>query len=163
MRKEHKIIIWIAFTITIFSIGYYLRAYIPLHKDLPYSPYEAFNKQKLPDTSEALDYVVSATRYPTSYSLARILNPIFGNLYLLYIFGAIIIFFLGKQITNRNLGGFLAFSIYAVVPENLLQYMRTIGSSGTCYIFMWASLLFFIQLFFFVSGLQPGHFVARFD
>ena len=52
---------------------------------------------------------------------------------------------LGKEISGKNLGGFLAFSLYALAPENLLQFMRTIGTSGACYIFMWAGLLFFIK------------------
>ncbi len=145
MEKKYKIML-IIFAIIIFSVGYYLRAYIPLHKALPYSPYEAFtSQQKLLGRGEATDFIDKATRYPTSYLLARFLNPIFGNLYIIYILGAIIIFFLGKELTNKNLGGFLAFSLYCLASENLLQYIRTIGTSGTCYIFMWASLLFFVR------------------
>lgn len=153
MKKQHKIIVYIFFAIAIFSIGYYLRAYIPLHKYLPYSPYEAFTSAyeiKLLKTGLALDFVDKAARYPTAHLLARILNPIFGNLYLVYILGAIVIFFLGKEISNKNLGGLLAFAIYALAPENLLQYTRSmstryINASGMSYIFMWAALLFFIR------------------
>ena len=150
MKKEYKIIIWIALTIAIFLIGYYLRAYLPLHQDLPYSPYEAFTssyKQKLLNAGPVVDYTDKAMRYPTSYLLRKLLNPIFGNLYILYALGAIIVFFLGKEITNRSLGGFWAFSIYALAPENLLQYVRDINTkgSGICYVLIWVSLLFFIK------------------
>jgi hypothetical protein len=147
MKRKHKIIIIIA-AIIIFFMGYYLRAYLPLYKFLPLSPYEAFASEQnysLLNKGFTKDFTDKATRYPTTFLFQRFLNPIFGNLYLIYIFGAIIIFFLGKEITNKYFGGFLAFSIYALAPENLLQYMRTIGASGSCYIFMWASLLFFIR------------------
>lgn len=152
MKKKY-VIIWTILIITIFSVGYYLRAYIPLHKYLAYSPYEAFTSAheiRLLKTGMALDFVDKATRYPTARLLARILNPIFGNLYLVYILGAIVIFFLGKEISNKSLGGLLAFAIYALAPENLLQYTRSmstryINASGISYIFMWAALLFFIR------------------
>jgi len=163
MKKQHKIIIIIA-AIIIFSIGYYLRAYIPLHKALPLSPYEAYtseHNQTILNKGPAKDFTDKTARYPTSFFLARFLNPIFSNLYIIYILGAIIIFFLGREITNKNLGGFLAFSLYALAPENLLQYMRTIGSSGTCYIFMWASLLFFIRYLKTQNSSQVQNFGSR--
>ena len=145
MGKVAKVITWLVAASVIFSIGYYLRAYIPSHKDLPYSPYEAFDKQDMPDTINTLYYVVEGSRHTTTNFLAKITNPVFGNLYIIYIAGAMAIFFLGKEITNKNLGGFLAFSIYALSSENLLQYMRTIGGSGLCYTFIWLSLLFILR------------------
>lgn len=148
MKKEYKIIIWIVIAILIFSIGYYLRAYIPLYKDLPISPFEAFKSNyqltllgwgPIKDMSEKL------MRYPTSIISGRLLNPIFGNFYVIYLLGAIVIFFLGREISGKNFGGFLAFSIYALSSENLLQFTRKINSSGLCYLFIWANLLFFLR------------------
>lgn len=148
MKKAYKIVIWTILAIAVFSMGYYLRAYIPTHKDLPGSPYEVYSspyQQKILNTGLVKDYTDKATRYPTSHFLAGILNPIFGNLYIVYILGAVTIFFLGKEITNRNWGGFLAFSIYALSHENLLQYTRIIRPSGICYLFIWTALLFFLK------------------
>lgn len=153
VKKEHRIIAAALFVLVIFSIGYYLRAYIQLHKYLPYSPYEVFTSMheiRFFKTGMASDFADKAARYPTVHLLAGILNPIFGNLYLVYILGAIVIFFLGKEISHKNFGGLLAFSIYALAPENLLQYTKTISSryinnSGMSYVFMWAALLFLIR------------------
>ena len=148
MKKEFKIIVWISLVIFIFLIGYYLRAYITLYKDLPKSPYEAYTssyEHELLGRGETKDFSDKATRYPTTAIFQRLFGGIFKNIYIIYIFGAIVMFFLGKEITNKNLGGFLAFSVYALANENLLQYMKTIGSSGLCYVFMWTSLLFFIK------------------
>jgi hypothetical protein len=121
MERKSKIL-WITILILIFSLGYYLRAYIPLHKDLPYSPYEAFV-----NTPNATEFIQKQGTNPTTQFIGRFLTPVFGNLYLIYIFGAIIIFFLGKEITDKNLGGILAFPLYALSSENLLQYTRTIN------------------------------------
>ncbi len=147
MEKKYKILLIIA-VIVIFSLGYYLRAYFPLYKALPLSPYEAFRSEVVHssiDKGLTKDFSEKATRYPTTYILQRLLDPLFGDLYIVYILGAIVIFFLGKEITNKTLGGFLAFSLYCLAPENLLQYMRIIGTSGMCYVFMWAALLFLIR------------------
>ena len=150
MKKEYKIIFWAVLVILIFSAGYYLRTYIPLHKDLPISPFEAFKSSynlTLLSRGPIRDMSEKIMRYPTSIILGRLLNPIFGNLYLIYILGAIIIFFLGREISGKNFGGFLAFSIYALSSENLLQFTRTICSSGLSYICIWASLLFLLRYF----------------
>lgn len=146
--KKNNIIIWVFIIFFLFLIGYYLRAYIPLHKFLPYSPYEAFTSQynlTILNQGPIKDFSDKATRYPTTILIQNLLNPLFGNIYLVFIFGSIILFFLGKEISGKNLGGFLAFSLFAVSSENLLQYTRTIGTSGLCYIFMWASFLFLIK------------------
>ena len=58
--------------LSIFSMGYYLRAYNSLHHALPYSPYEAFvsngNPGLLPG-GEAKDFFDKSMRYPTSIRL----------------------------------------------------------------------------------------------
>ncbi|MDD5454640.1 MAG: hypothetical protein PHW62_03985 [Candidatus Ratteibacteria bacterium] len=153
MKKVYKIVFCFFIVIVVFSAGYYLRAYISLHEYLPYSPYEAFTSVhdiKPLNTGMAFDFMDKAARYPSARLLAKIFNPIFGDLYLVYILGAIVIFFLGKEISGDNLGGLLAFSVYALAPENLLQYTRAlsveyINSSGMAYVFIWTSLLFFIR------------------
>jgi len=140
MKKQHKIIIFIILTIIIFLIGLYLRAYFPLHKALPYSPYEAFA-----NSPNQIEFTEKKGAYPTSNLINKIIPNQLKKIYWIYIFGSIIIFFLGKELTNKNLGGFLAFSLFAVSHENLLQYTRTISTSGLCYILTWTALLFFIK------------------
>ncbi|OGJ19873.1 hypothetical protein A3K73_02675 [Candidatus Pacearchaeota archaeon RBG_13_36_9] len=141
-------IFWSVAVLLIFFSGYYLRAYLSLHTYLPYSPYEAFAPQYTPkilSQGPVKDFSDKAMRYPTTILLQRLINPIFGDLYLIYIAGAIVVFFLGKEITGKNIGGFLSFSLFALSSENLLQYTRTIGTSGLCYMFMWLSFLFLIR------------------
>jgi len=140
LKKQNKIIIFILLTIILFLIGLYLRAYISLHSPLPYSPYEAFAHS--PNQTE---FTGKQGKYPVTTLINQIIPNFLKPIYLVYIFGSIIIFFLGKELTNKNLGGFLAFSIYSIAPENLLQYTKTISTSGLCYIFIWTALLFFIK------------------
>ena len=148
MKKQYKILL-ILIAIIIFIIGYYLRAYLPLNTALPGSPYEVYtseNNYSLLNKDPLIkDFSDKATRYPLSHILKELLEPILGNLYIIYILGAIIVFFLGKELTDSDLGGVLAFSIYALSPENLLQYTRKIETSSTCYILTWAGLLFFVR------------------
>ncbi|MBP7708095.1 hypothetical protein KA107_00280 [Candidatus Pacearchaeota archaeon] len=146
LKKEH-IFLLLAFFL-VFILGYYLRSYIPTHADLPGSPYEVYSSNtpdKLLSSGEVHDYKDKATRYPVSQIINSFLPKFFKEIYLAYILGAVAIFFLGKELSQRNLGGFLAFAGYALAGENLLAYMTTIGSSSLCYIFIWTSLLFLIK------------------
>jgi hypothetical protein len=149
MKKEYKIGIWIFFVLGIFLIGYYLRAYISIYQYLPGSPYEVFtskNNYSLFSTKTGIsDFQDKFARYPTVFIATDILNPILGNFYIVYLIGAIIIFFLGREITESNFGGFLSFIAYALAGENLLQYTRAVSGSGLCYVFIWASLLFLLK------------------
>lgn len=140
-------IFWIAILLIFFS-GYCLRAYLSLNTYLPYSPYEAYSSpynHTLLKRGPVKDFSDKETRYPVTRLMQGLLNPVFGNIYLIFIFGSFILFFLGKEISGKNLGGFLAFSLFAVSSENLIQYTKTIGASGVCYILIWASFLFLIK------------------
>lgn len=145
MKKNDVFLI--IFLILIFSVGYYLRAYLTIEKDLAYSPYEAFrsenNYQFFNQNESVKDFTDKEYRYPLSVLLADRLNQILGNFYVIYILGAIVLFFLGRELSGKTLGGVLAFSVYAVSSENLIQYTRIIDNSSLSYIFMWAGLLFF--------------------
>jgi len=119
-----------------------------LHKDLPGSPYELFvsdHAQDLFRAGRSADFKDKSSRYPMPYLIGVFFNPLFGSFYFLYLFGALVVFLLGRELTNKNLGGLLAFSLYALSPENLLQYIRGVSNSGLCYVFIWASLLFFTR------------------
>ena len=146
MKKN--LAVFIFSVIFLFLVGYYLRAYLPLHKFLPYSPYEAYTSKydyTMLSQGPIKDFSDKQTRYPVTILIQKLTNPIFGNLYLIFILGSVVLFFLGKEISGKNLGGFLAFSLFAVSSENLLYYTRTVGTSGLCYIFMWTSFLFLIK------------------
>lgn len=148
-RKKVKIILWLLTIVAIFIVGYYLRAYYTINSALPLSPYETFktsNEQSfLMPTSADDAFTNKSVSYPTSYLLEFIVEPIIGNFYLIYLLGAIAIFFLGKLISGNNLGGFLAFALFTVSSENLIQYTSIIIPSGLCYVFIWFGLLFFLK------------------
>jgi len=144
--KEKRIIILTIITLSIvFFAGYFLRSYFEIISPLPYSPYEMYLESNIPNIfggSESLDvFTQKIASYPLSYTFAKILGPL-NNLYLIYIAGALIIFFLGREISNSNLGGILAFSAYAVSSENLIQYTKNISHSGLSYILIWVGLFF---------------------
>ena len=140
MKKQNKIILWILLTILVFLIGYYLRAYLPIHKALAYSPYEAFVKSPI-----RTEFIGKTGAYPIANLIKSIIPEFLKPAYIVYIFGAIIIFLLGKEITKKNLGGFLAFLLYSISSENLLQYTKDLTHSGLCYIFTWIALLFLLK------------------
>ncbi len=148
LTKKQKTILFIFALLIIFSIGYYLRAYLGVNTDLEGSPYELFSRD-----SSAIEFTEKQNIYSTNYSVTNLFSIIFNpfklnfldNLYIIYILGSIIIFIFGKIITKKYLGGLLAFSIFALSHENLLQYTKTIGYAGLSYCFILTSILFLYQ------------------
>ena len=149
LMEKYQKFFWIGAIIIVFAIGYYLRAYYSLTKVLPLSPYEIYNGFGEDNllASEMTDNIFSVKyqNYPVSYFLRSILPPWLNQLYLVYILGAVVIFFLGRAVGGSNLGGILSFFVYAVSSENLLQYTGIIQASGLSYLFIWISLFFFLQ------------------
>jgi len=136
--------------IIMFAIGYYLRAYLSLISPLPYSPYEIYESPHnitFLHTGPVLDYTDKIKRYPTSFLFNHLFEGIFGNFYLIYVLGGLIIFLLGKEISESKVGGLLAFSLYAISSENLIHYTGFFIHSGFAYVSMWTSLLFLLKYF----------------
>jgi hypothetical protein len=141
MNPTRKKIIWIFLAIIIFIVGYYLRSYLAIHHALALSPYEAFKFGSFGDNNL---FSIKMTSYPIGLLAEKVLNPLLGNFYLIYILGSFVIFLLGKKISGNNLGGFFAFALFAMAPDNLLQYTGRMYASGLCYIAILTALLFFL-------------------
>ena len=147
-NRQIKLIGWIFITLAVFLLGYYLRAYFPLSRPLPFSPYDAFYEANLfnDQLHQSLDlFSAKAIKYPVGYYLSLWQRMFFPHLYLTYIIGGILLFFLGKEISGKNLGGILAFFAYAVASENLIRYSGVAYPASFSYIFILAALLFLLK------------------
>lgn len=133
--------------VVIFLVGYFLRAYNSIYHDLPLSPYEAFEVNYGQDDLGRAHFTNQLEKYPTKIIVGQLFNKIFGDFYILFLLGFIAIFFLGKELTNNKWGGVLAASLFAISPENLLHYTKTIiiNDSGLCYVAIFFSILFFTK------------------
>jgi len=135
-----KIILWALIVLVVLCLGYYLRAYHDIHHDLAKAPYAALGEREAGG-----DFRDKTENYQTGVFLKELFDPIFRDVYIVYLLGALVIFFLGKEISGKNTGGFLALCAYAVAGENLLQYMSGTGRTGFCYLLILSSLLFFLK------------------
>ena len=143
-----KSISWLLLVLIVFLVGYYLRAYFPLYQPLPLSPYDAFYEANLfqDQLHQQLDiFSAKAIKYPVGYYLSLGQRMFFPHLYLTYIVGGLLLFFLGKEISGKNLGGLLAFFGYAVASENLIRYTGVAYPASFGYIFILAALLFLLK------------------
>ena len=138
--------ILILLLISVFILGYFLRAYVPINHELPYSPYEAFSAsvqdQNLLPKGEDKSFTDKTMRYPTSIIAGQMFNQFFGDFYIIYLLGFVAVFLLGVELTSNRYGGILALLLYAVSSENLLQYTRFTSNSGLCYVLILFSIYF---------------------
>jgi len=143
-NPQTKLIAWIIIISAVFLFGYYLRAYFSLYKPLPFSPYDAFFEANLFKDSlhQHLDqFSAKALEYPVGYYLSLWLRTFFTHIYIIYIAGCLLFYFIGKEISGSRLGGALALFAYAVGSENLIQYSGIAYPSGLCHISILAALL----------------------
>ncbi len=119
---------------TIFLLGYQLRAYHDIHSFLPYSPYEAYDAHTLERGDRFFSDHIPL--YPTKFLIRLVTETFFGSLYVLYLAGFVAVFLLGRFFSKNDLGGVLAVMLYAIAPDNLLQYTKTVlvNDSGVSYI-----------------------------
>lgn len=145
-----KIIIFACALVCVFFVGYALRLYLDIISPLPFSPYDILleknNSIFFGDWKEADIFTEKTFSYPLPYFLKKCLGAL-NNIFLIYIVGAAIVYYLAKEITNSRLGGFLAFAVFAVSSENLLHYTTNISAAGLNYVLIWTALLFLYRYF----------------
>ncbi|OGY44202.1 MAG: hypothetical protein A2729_05100 [Candidatus Buchananbacteria bacterium RIFCSPHIGHO2_01_FULL_39_14] len=165
-----KIVPWLILVVITFSIGYYLRVYYSFHSYLPYSPYEVFEMRApglVVSGAVVKHFTDELEKYPTKAFFGKISNKVFGGFYILYFLGFIAIFLLGRELTGKNFGGFLATLLYSVSSENLLHYTKRIliNDSGLSYIMIYFLLFFLLKylktknifyLLFFIASALVG-------
>lgn len=154
---------WMIAVLAVFAIGYWLRSCLSLISPLPFSPYDLFFDSNLFGAklgTKALDFFsYKVLAYPVGYYLSLWSRLWAEHVYLAYILGCLAFFHLGKEISGRKLGGFLALCGFALGAENIIRYTGITYPSGICYVAIAAALYFSYK--YFSSG-RDGWLIAFF-
>jgi len=95
---------------------------------------------------ETEDFSDKTRRYPTTAFIGSLFSFV-DSFYIIYLFGFIALFLLGRVLTGKNLGGILAASLFAISPENMLFVTTNVSNSGLAYVLTWFSLWFLYKYF----------------
>lgn len=145
---KKQTVFWLFFLILTFLIGYFLRSYYSIFKYLPYSPYDLFFETNLFGKNLGLDlFSAKVLNYPLGYYLSLISRINFKYVYLTYIFGSLIFFLFGQELSGQKIGGILVTIGFAVGYENLIQYTGITYPSGLSYVLIITSLYFLYKYF----------------